>query len=66
MKWEDGRKMEFIAKTITDVGKAVFVVALVSSFFEKFLWFWRIGITFSSIVFILVGIFIYPAEGGNE
>ncbi len=59
-------KIEFIAKTITDLGKAIFVVGLASYFFEKFPFGWRIAITILSILFIFAGIVIYPAKRGEE
>ncbi|MBI4352540.1 MAG: hypothetical protein HY593_01310 [Candidatus Omnitrophica bacterium] len=36
------RKIEFISKTITDLGKAMFAVGVASYFFERFPFAWRI------------------------
>ena len=58
-------KIEFIAKTITDLGKAIFVVGLASQFFEKFRFGWRFTISVMSIVLMVAGIVLYP-EGGEE
>lgn len=60
------RKIEFIAKTVTDLGKAVLVVGLASAFFEKFPMAWRVAISLISIVFIFVGVFLYPEDGDLE
>ena len=63
MKILQERKIEFIAKTTTDLGKAIFVVGLASYFFEKFPFIWRMLISIISILFIFVGIVIYPERG---
>ncbi len=63
MKMLQDTKIEFIAKTITDLGKAIFVVGLASYFFEKFPFVWRITISILSIIFIFAGIFFYPERG---
>lgn len=60
------RRIEFIAKTITDLGKAIFVVGLASYFFERFPFIWRITVTILSVLFIFAGILIYPEEGGEK
>ncbi len=57
------RKIEFIAKTITDLGKAIFVVGLASAFFEKFPLGWRVTIGMASVILIFAGIVIYPGGG---
>jgi len=57
------RKIEFIAKTITELGKAIFVVGLASAFFEKFPFGWRVTISAVSVLLIVVGIVIYPGGG---
>ena len=56
------KKIEFIAKTITDLGKAVVAVGLASYFFEKFPLMWRITVGVLSILLIVTGIAIYPEE----
>ena len=65
MKSSQGRRVEFIAKTLTDLGKAILVVGLASYFFEKFSPLWRVVFTISSVVLIVIGILLYPAEGGE-
>ncbi|MBI3305351.1 hypothetical protein HYZ80_03475 [Candidatus Parcubacteria bacterium] len=62
--WPEG-KIAFIAKTITDLGKAIFVAGLVSQFFEKFPWGWRMTISIMSLVLLVGGIVLYP-EGSEE
>ena len=59
------KKIEFIAKTITDLGKAIFVVGLASYFFEKFPFLSRIAIPIISVIFIVIGILIFPEEKGD-
>ncbi len=59
-------KIEFIAKTVTDLGKAIFVVGLASYFFKEFPFFWRFAITILSIIFIFSGVIIYPIKRGEE
>lgn len=59
-------KIEFIAKTIADLGKAMVVVGLASTFFERFPLPWRIGISVLSVVSIFAGIWIYPEKRGEE
>ncbi len=67
MKLGEGRKIEFIAKSTMDVGKAVFVVGLASRFFEQFSNIWlRIVISFLSMVLIFVGVFLFPNDGGRN
>ncbi len=66
MKDSAERKIEFIAKTITDLGKAIVVVGLASYFFEKFPFVWRITVSILSVVLIFAGIFIYPERAGEE
>ena len=60
------QKLGFIAKTVTDLGKAVFVAGLVSAFFEQFPLAWRIVISVLSVVFIVAGVILYPEQGGHE
>jgi len=60
------RKIEFIAKTVTDVGKGVVLVGLASTFFEKFPFGWRIAISVASVVLIVVGIVVYPGGGKSK
>jgi len=63
MKTFPEKKIEFIAKTITDLGKAVVVVGLASYFFEKFPFVWRIAISIFSVVLIFTGILMFPEKG---
>ena len=60
------RKLEFIAKTIADLGKAIVAVGLASYLFEKFPMGWRVAFGVLSVVLIFAGILIYPEEGGEE
>lgn len=66
MNWFHEDRVEFIAKTITDLGKAIFVVGLASYFFKEFPFLWRVTISILSIVFIVTGILIFPQKGGEE
>lgn len=66
MKSRKTDKIEFIAKTITDLGKAILVVGFASSFFEKFPMTLRIMVALLSIGFIFGGIFLYPSQGGRK
>lgn len=59
------RKLEFIAKTVTDLGKAIFVVGIASYFFERFSLVWRVLFSIISIGMIFVGFLMYPEEGGE-
>ena len=65
MKVNPNKKIAFIARTVTDIGKAIFAVALASYFFEKFPLLWRVSVSVSSIIFIFVGILMFPEEGGE-
>lgn len=60
------RKIEFIAKTITDLGKGVVLVGLASYFFERFPFAWRIALSVWSVMLILVGIVLYPRQRGER
>jgi hypothetical protein len=62
---KQNNRVVFIAETITDLGKAAVVVSLAGYFFEKLPMFWRITATVSSILFMLLGIIIYP-EGAER
>ena len=66
MKAMPKQRIEFIAKTFTDLGKALFVLGVASTFFEKFPFVWRIVLTAFSVVLILVGILLIPIEGGDD
>ncbi len=50
---------EFIAKTITDLGKAILTVGFASYFFERLPLVLRIGLILLGFVFILCGIVIH-------
>ena len=58
------RKLEFIAKTVADLGKGIAVVGVASYFFEKLPLLWRISIGTTSVLLIFIGIMLYPEEGG--
>ena len=66
MKRTTADKIEFIAKTITDLGKASFVVGLASYFFREFPFIWRLVISILSVLFIFAGIFIFPEKRGED
>lgn len=66
MRPSPGRKLEFIAKTVTDLGKGIAVVGFASYFFEKLPFFWRIVVSMLSGGLIVVGILLYPEEGDDE
>jgi len=55
------RKIEFIAKTLNDIGKAVFVAGLVSNFFPNLPMMFRAIVGILSLIFILTSIFLYPS-----
>ena len=59
------KKLEIIAKTIIDIGKAVFVAGIISNFFEKFSLELRIGLLAFSWTCMIIGIVIHP-NGGNK
>lgn len=58
------KKIEFIAKTATDLGKALIILGFASVFFEKFPIHLRIFFSLSSFALLVLGIFIFP--GGGE
>ena len=60
------RKLEFIAKTFNDIGKAVFVAGLVSNFFPNLPTEHRVVIGVLSFVFMAVSILMYPNEGDKK
>ena len=62
---EPNRKLEFIAKTVTDLGKGIVVVWIASYFFERFPLPWRIFIGSLSFLLIWIGVVLYPGEGGD-
>jgi hypothetical protein len=66
MKIGESHKIEFIAKTIADLGKGIFIVSLASNFFEKFQLVWRVSFIVGSMLLMCLGIFIYPEKGGKE
>lgn len=66
MDAERDPKTEFIAKTITDLGKGVVLVGLASYLFEKFPFGWRIVLSVLSIALIVTGIVLYPERGDKS
>ena len=66
MKQFTEKKIEFIAKTITDLGKAIFVVGMAGYFFEKLPVMFRVSIGVLSVLFIFAGIIIYPEIRSEE
>jgi len=58
------KKLEIIAKTILDLGKAIFIAGIVSNFFDKFPLALRIGLFAFSLICVTIGIFIHP--NGDE
>ena len=63
MQAKPTRKLEFIAKTVTDLGKGIAVVGVASYFFEKLPLPWRILVGTLSILLICAGIMLYPETG---
>jgi len=51
---------------LTDVGKGVFMIGFASYFFERFPLAWRVTFGISSLIVIVLGILLYPEEGGNS
>lgn len=66
MKPVSERKLEFIAKTVTDLGKGLVIVGVASYFFEKLPVVWRLAIGILSFALICVGVTLYPEEGGGD
>ena len=60
------RKLEFIAKTFNDIGKAVFVAGLVSNFFPNLPIKHRVVVGILSFVFMAVSILIHPGGGDKK
>jgi len=58
-------RREYIARQVGDLGKAILTVGLASYFFEKFPMGARIGLTCSSLVFLVMGVFIQPRKKGD-
>ena len=58
-------KKKFIAKTVTDIGKAIFVVGFASYFYERFPIGWRIIISIINVMLIFSGIIMYPEKRGE-
>ena len=59
-------KLEFIANTFNDIGKAVFVAGLISNFFPTLPMQQRISIGILSFVFMAVSILIHPNRGDKK
>ena len=59
------RKLEIIAKTLIDIGKAIFIAGIISNFFEKFSVGIRIGLFVFSFFCIALGLYIHP-NGGKK
>ena len=59
------KKLEIIAKTIIDLGKAMFITGLASKFFNTLVSSPVVGffIWISSIIVIIIGIIIHPNGG---
>ena len=61
------RKLEIIAKTIIDLGKAMFIAGLASKFFNGLVTNAAVGfiIWISSFILIIIGIIIHPNGAKN-
>ena len=57
---------EFIAKTITDLGKAILTVGFASYFFERLPFVLRVSLIIFGIILIIIGIFIHEKSKKGE
>ncbi len=60
----DSETNEFIAKTTTDLGKAILTVGFASYFFEKFPVYWRIAIPILGLCFLVAGVLLFVNRKG--
>ncbi len=60
----DDRRREFVARMVTDLGKAILAVALASYFFERFPLWLRGVLPSLGVVFLVVSVFIHPKQRG--
>ena len=57
------RKLEFISKTITDIGKAIVIASIISNFFKEMPVDMAFLIISFGLLLIFIGFIIYPAGG---
>jgi len=55
-------KKEFLAKTITDIGKAILAVGFASYFFERYDIVLRSLLSFCALLLIFIGYILFPKE----
>jgi len=61
----DDARREFIAKSVSDIGKTIFAIGLASYFFERFPVPIRVTLSILSILFLVISVFIHPRKGGG-
>ena len=54
------RKLEFIARTITDIGKAIVIGSIIGNFFHELPFMVAILIIGLGILLMFIGIILYP------
>jgi len=64
MRIIDAARLEFIAKTVADLGKAILTVGFASYFFERLPVSLRIGFSVLGALLVIVSIFIHPRKEG--
>ncbi len=62
----DAETKEFVAKTITDLGKAILTVGFASYFFEKLPFNWRITVGCLGIFFLILGVVLFAYKKGAK
>lgn len=58
----DDRRLEFVAKNIADLGKAILAVSLASYFFERFPLWLRWALPASGFGLLLLNVFVHPRQ----
>ena len=58
--------MEFIAKNVADMGKAILTVGFASYFFKELPIILRVGFVLLGFVFLVSSVFIYSKKGEAE
>ncbi|OGW72740.1 MAG: hypothetical protein A2Y02_03170 [Omnitrophica bacterium GWA2_52_12] len=64
MIYLDFETKEFVARTITDLGKAILTVGFASYFFEKLPLYWRFGIPVVGGLLLAVGVILFSTRKG--
>ncbi len=65
MSFLDDRRLEFVAKTIADVGKAMLAVAFASYFFERFPTWLRWALPAATMGLLIGSVFVHPKGKGE-